>query len=56
MDDFVYVSIVGQNTHKKRKKKKKKKKQKKKKKEIIDLMDMPETNQNWSILANDGFC
>jgi hypothetical protein len=44
MDDFVYVSIVGQNTHKKKEKEKEKK-------EIIDLMDMPETNQNWSIFS-----
>jgi hypothetical protein len=36
--------IAGQNTTKK-------KKRKKEKEEMIDLIDMPETDQNWSIFS-----
>jgi hypothetical protein len=45
MDDFVFVSHSRAKYHKKKKKKKKEKE------EMIDLIDMPETDQNWSIFS-----
>jgi hypothetical protein len=46
MNDFIFVphrAIAGQNT--------KKKKKKKERKEVMHLINMPETDQNWSVFS-----